>query len=44
VFQQHDADHYDERGRIKTVSGARTGYFSPELDRKHGSLPAEIRV
>jgi hypothetical protein len=50
VFQQHDADHYDERGRIKTVSGAQTGYFSPELDklyvavRKHESLPAEIRV
>jgi hypothetical protein len=24
VFQQRDADHYDELGRIKTVSGART--------------------
>jgi len=50
IFQQRDADHYDELGRIKTVSGARTGFFSPELDRlyvavrKHDSQPAEIRV
>jgi DNA-binding beta-propeller fold protein YncE len=50
VFQQRDADHYDELGRIKTVSGARTGFFSPEFDklyvavRKHESQSAEIRV
>src|SRR5258705_9783205 len=50
VFQQRDSDHYDEIGRIKTVSGARTGFFSVELDklyvavRKHGSQAAEIRV
>jgi YVTN family beta-propeller protein len=50
VFQQRDADHYDELGRIKTVIGARTGFFSSELDnlylavRKHDSQPAEIRV
>lgn len=50
VFQQRDADHYDELGRIKTVSGARTGFFSAEFDklylavRKHESQPAEIRV
>jgi YVTN family beta-propeller protein len=50
VFQQRDADHYEELGRIKTVSGARTGFFSPELDklyvavRKHESQSAEIRV
>jgi YVTN family beta-propeller protein len=50
VFEQRDADHYDELGRIKTVSGARTGFFSAELDklyvavRKHDSQPAEIRV
>jgi YVTN family beta-propeller protein len=50
VFQQRDADHYDELGRIKTVSGARTGFFSAELDklyvavRKHESQSAEIRV
>ncbi|MCU1247546.1 MAG: hypothetical protein JWQ49_575, partial [Edaphobacter sp.] len=33
VFQQRDSDHYDEIGRIKTVSGARTGFFSAELDK-----------
>jgi DNA-binding beta-propeller fold protein YncE len=50
VFQQRDADHYDELGRIKTVSGARTGFFSADLDRlyvavrKHDSQSAEIRV
>jgi DNA-binding beta-propeller fold protein YncE len=50
VFQQRDANHYEELGRIKTVSGARTGFFSPEFDklyvavRKHESQFAEIRV
>ena len=50
VFQQRDPDHYNELGRIRTVSGARTGFFSAELDklyvavRKHGSQAAEIRV
>jgi hypothetical protein len=50
VFQQRDSDHYDELGRIKTVNGARTGFFSAELDklyvavRKRGSQAAEIRV
>jgi YVTN family beta-propeller protein len=50
VFQQRDTDHYDEIGRIKTVSGARTGFFSAEFDklyvavRKHESQSAEIRI
>jgi DNA-binding beta-propeller fold protein YncE len=50
VFQQRDADHYDEIGKIKTVGGARTGFFSTDLDkmylavRRHDSQPAEIRV
>jgi YVTN family beta-propeller protein len=50
VFQQRDGDHYDELGRIKTVSGARTGFFSADLDklyvavRKHESESAEIRI
>ena len=50
IFQQRDADHYDEVSRIKTVSGARTGFFSPDVDklylavRRHDSQPAEIRV
>jgi len=50
VFQHRDADHYDELGRIRTVSGARTGLFSAELDKmyvavkKHEFQVAEIRV
>lgn len=50
VFEQSDPDHYKELGRIKTVSGARTGLFSPTTDRlylavrKHESQSAEIRV
>lgn len=50
VYQQRDADHYEELGRINTFSGARTGFFSPELDRlyvavrERGSQSAEIRV
>jgi DNA-binding beta-propeller fold protein YncE len=50
VFQQRDANQYEELGRIKTVSGARTGFFSVNLDklyvavRKHDSQRAEIRV
>ena len=50
IFGQSDPDHYAEVGQIKTVPGARTGFFSPALDRlyvavrKHGSQQAEIRV
>ena len=50
VFQQRDADHYEEIAKIKTVSGARTGFYSSDLERlylgvrRHGSQPAEIRV
>jgi hypothetical protein len=50
VFQQESADHYTELARIQTRSGARTGYFSPDLDRLYVALrrmdsaPAEIRV
>src|SRR5207247_10912243 len=32
VCQQRDADPYDELGRIKTVSGPLTCFFSAELD------------
>lgn len=48
--QQQDPDHYKESARIITVKGARTGFFSPELDRlflavrRQGSQPAAIRV
>jgi DNA-binding beta-propeller fold protein YncE len=50
VFEQKDADHYAELGRINTVKGARTSYFSPDLDRfflavrRQGSQPAGIEV
>jgi DNA-binding beta-propeller fold protein YncE len=50
VFEQQDPDHYKESARIITVKGARTGFFSPELDRlflavrRLGTQPAAIRV
>jgi len=50
VVQQQDADHYKEIAKIATVTGARTGFFSPELDRllvavrKQGPQSAEIRI
>jgi len=50
VFEQKDADHYAELGRISTVKGARTSYFSPDLDRfflavrRQGSQRAAIEV
>jgi YVTN family beta-propeller protein len=50
VFEQKDPDHYTELARIETVKGARTSFFSPELDRlflavrRQGSQPAAIRV
>jgi DNA-binding beta-propeller fold protein YncE len=50
VFEQKDADHYTESARITTVKGARTSFFSPELDRlflavrREGSRSAAIQV
>jgi len=50
VFEQQDPDHYKESARIITVKGARTGFFSPELDRlfvavrRQGTQPAAIRI
>jgi hypothetical protein len=50
VFRQQDPDHYEELGRVETAGGARTGFFSEDLDRlyvavrKRGSQPAEVRV
>jgi DNA-binding beta-propeller fold protein YncE len=50
VFEQKDADHYTELARIATVKGARTSFFSPELDRlflavrREGSQPAAIQI
>ena len=50
VFEQHDLDHYKELARISTVKGARTSFFSPDLDRlylavrRQGSTSAMIQV
>jgi len=33
VFQQKDADHYDELARVPTAEGAKTGILVPELKR-----------
>lgn len=50
VFEQKDPDHYSELARIPTVKGARTSYFSPDLDRlflavrRQGSQPAAIQI
>jgi len=50
AFEQQDSDHYKESARITTVKGARTGFFSPDLDRlfvavrRQGTQPAAIRV
>jgi hypothetical protein len=50
VFEQKDLDHYAELARIPTVKGARTSYFSPDLDRlflairRQGSQSAAIQI
>ena len=50
VFEQQDADHYKEVGRIATVKGARTSFFSLDLGRlylavrRQGSSTAMIQV
>ena len=50
IFEQSDPDHYKETARITTVQGARTGFFSPEIDRlfvavrRQGAQPAAIQV
>jgi hypothetical protein len=50
VIDQRDADHYQSRGRIPTVAGARTSTLSAALNvfclgvPRRGSEPAEIRV
>jgi DNA-binding beta-propeller fold protein YncE len=50
VFEQQDADHYNEITRVPTVKGARTSFFSPDLGRlyvavrRQGSTGAQIQV
>jgi DNA-binding beta-propeller fold protein YncE len=50
VFEQQGPDQYKERARMTTVKGARTSFFSPELDRlylavrRQGTQPAMIQI
>ncbi len=50
VYQQRSSNEYQDIGRIATAKGARTSFFSPDLDRlyvavrRQGSQAAEIRV
>src|SRR5882724_9802549 len=50
VVEQTSADRYQSLGHVKTAAGARTSFYSPELDRyylavpEHGKQRAEIRV
>lgn len=50
IFEQKDPDHYSAAGRIQTVMGARTSFFSADLDRfflavrRQGPQPAAIKV
>lgn len=50
VIDQRDADHYQTRGRIPTVAGARNSAFSAELNLfclgvpRRDRHPAEIRI
>ena len=50
VFQQDDPDHYRQIADIATLKGARTSFFSTDLQqlfvavRRQGSEPAAVRV
>jgi hypothetical protein len=50
VFQQNDADHYDQAGHIPTAFRAKTAILVPELNRFYLMVPhhekqaAELRV
>jgi len=50
VVAQRDPDHYERTGRVATVPGARTCFYSAQLDRlwlavpQRGTQPAEIRT
>src|SRR5438046_1793140 len=50
VVEQASPDSYQRRARIATASGARTSFFSPDLDRLYLAVPdrgnqkAEIRA
>lgn len=42
VFEQRDADHYQLLTRIKTATGARTAFFSPELGQFFVAVPHRV--
>ena len=50
VYQQDDADNYRHIFTVTTITGARTAFFSPDLDRfflavrQEEAVPAAIRV
>ncbi|MGC2744565.1 MAG: YncE family protein [Candidatus Angelobacter sp.] len=50
IFEQQDSDHYKDSARIKTGKGARTSFFSPDLDRlflavrRQGSNSAAVEI
>ncbi len=39
VYQQHDADHYEELARIPTAFRAKTAFLSPQLKRFYVAAP-----
>jgi DNA-binding beta-propeller fold protein YncE len=40
VYQQLDADHYKQIGKVPTASGAGTSFWSPELNRFYVAAPS----
>jgi DNA-binding beta-propeller fold protein YncE len=45
VFQQKDADHYEELARVKSAPGAKTGILVPELKRLYVAVsPGEAKT
>jgi DNA-binding beta-propeller fold protein YncE len=40
VYQQQDADHYTQIGKIPTRAGAGTSFWCPKLDRYYVAAPA----
>ena len=40
IYQQKDADHYANAGKIPTRGGAGTSFWSPKLNRYYVAAPA----
>ena len=41
MVAQRDADHYERIGHVATVAGARTSFYSPQLDRLWLAVPQQ---